>query len=326
MTQQEFLDKYGIKATFEDMSKATGYLKFAGDMLSSGTGKSAELMMYKQGLDFMFTKFIDSQTDMDGLDNKRALWELDLAQFAKDFESVMTSDPLKRDIGRNRKLFEGAELEALDSLKAIAQKYNEDIKDVLASRIKNGADLGVFRKNILINLGRTDDDQRRENRKNVSTMYLTMQKVVDSRTWKDRINPLNWWRMINENIFMLQINSRMKDITRDELSSDTIQVGKRGERSGSMGYRNFKEAMDTHADRLAYKDTVISDDTITELESYRNERAEQIPSEQELETTVVGRTNMTVAEASPDLDNTIEIQEPYENVPTKEHDLSIDSM
>ena len=125
---------------------------------------------------------------------------------------------------------------------------------------------------------------------------------------------------------MLQINSRMKDITRDELSSDTIQVGKRGERSGSMGYRNFKEAMDTYADRLAYKDTVISDDTITELESYRNERAEQIPNEQELETTVVGRTNMTVAEASPDLDNTIEIQEPYENVSTKEHDRSIDSL
>ena len=66
MTQQEFLNKYGIKATFEEMSKATGYLKFAGEALIPDTGKSAELMMYKQGLNFMFTKFIDSQTKLDG--------------------------------------------------------------------------------------------------------------------------------------------------------------------------------------------------------------------------------------------------------------------
>ena len=326
MTQQEFLDKYGIKTTFEEMSKSTGYLKFEGDMLSSRSGKSAELMMYKQGLGFMFTKFIDSQLDLKGFDNNRTLSELDLAQFAKDFEDVMTNDPLDRDIGRKRKPYEGAELEVIDSLKSVAQKYGEEVKDVLASRIKSGVDLGAFRKSALIDLRRADYDERRENKRIVSTMYLTMQKVVDSRTWKDRINPLNWWRMINENIFMLQINSRMKDITNDELSSDTIQVGKRGERSGSMGYRNFKEAMDTHAGSLAYASVVISDDAITELESYRNERAEQIPGEQELETTVVGRTTMTVVEAAPDLDKTVEIKDRYEDEPTKEHDMSRDSM
>ena len=81
----ELFCKYGIKATFEEMSKATGYLKFMGDILPSETGKNAELMMYKQGLDFMFTKFIDSQTDLNGFDNNRTLWELDLAQFVKDY-------------------------------------------------------------------------------------------------------------------------------------------------------------------------------------------------------------------------------------------------
>ena len=35
---------------------------------------------------------------------------------------------------------------------------------------------------------------------------------------------------------------------------------------------------------------------------------------------------MTVIEASPDLDKTIEIQERHEDVPTKVHDISIDSM
>ena len=326
MTQQEFLDKYGIKATFEEMSKATGYLKFAGDMLSSDTGKSAELMMYKQGLDFMFTNFIDSQTDLEGFYSNYTLDDLDLAQFAKDFENVMTNDPLKRDIGRKRKPYEGAELEVLDSLKKTAGKYNEEIKDVLASRIKSGADLGVFRKSTLIDLRRADSDEKEENVRNVSTMYLTMQKVIGERTWKDRINPLNWWRMINENIYMLQINSRMKDITRNEMREDNVSIGKRGDHSGTMGYRNFEEAMNTHAKRNAYLREVIGYDKITELENYRNERAEQIPNEVDLETTIIGRTTLTVNEAADDLDKTIEIKELYEDVPTKVHDRSFDSM
>ena len=316
MTQQEFLDKYGIQTTFEDMSKATGYLKFAGDMLSSGTGKSAELMMYKQGLDFMFTKFIDSQLDLNGFDSRRTLWELDLAQFAKDFEDVMVNDPLKRDIGRKRKPYEGAELEVIDSLKGIAEKYNEGIKDVLASRIKSGADLGAFRKSTLIDLNRADSDEKNENKKNVSTMYLAMKKVIRERTWKDRINPLNWWRMINENVYMLQLNSRMKDITREELRSDIFKIG-RG---------NFKEAMEKYADHAAYGGCVLDNDKITELENYRNARAEEIPHGVEPETTIKGRTSVTVIEAADDLDKTIDVQELYEDVPTKVHDRSMDSM
>ena len=316
MTQQEFLDKYGIKTTFEEMSKATGYLKFAGDMLSSGTGKSAELMMYKQDLDFMFTKFIDSQLDLNGFDSRRTLWELDLAQFAKDFEDVMVNDPLKRDIGRKRKPYEGAELEVIDSLKGIAEKYNEGIKDVLASRIKSGADLGAFRKSTLIDLNRADSDEKNENKKNVSTMYLAMKKVISERTWKDRINPLNWWRMINENVYMLQINSRMKDITREELRSDILKIGS----------RNLEEAMDKYADHAAYGGCVLDNDKITELENYRNARAEEIPHEVEPETTIEGRTSVTVIEAADNLDKSIDMQELYEDIPTKVHDRSMDSV
>ena len=316
MKQQEFLDKYGIKTTFKEMSKSTGYLKFEGDMLSSRSGKSAELMMYKQGLDFMFTNFIDSQLEK-GLDNNRTLLDIDLAQFAKDFEDVMTNDPLDRDIGRKRKPYEGAELEVIDSLKSVAQKYGEEIKDVLASRIKSGVDLGAFRKSALIDLRRADSDEKRENTRIVSTMYLAMQKVIGERTWKDRINPLNWWRMINESVFMWQLNSQMKDITINNLSA-----GSRGAR----GYRNLDVAMENHAENNAYVGNLIDEYAIAELENYRNERAEQIPSEQELEATVVGRTTMTVAEASPDLDKTIEIKERYEDEPIIEHDMSRDSM
>ena len=316
MKQQEFLDKYGIKTTFKEMSKSTGYLKFEGDMLSSRSGKSAELMMYKQGLDFMFTNFIDSQLEK-GLDNNRTLLDIDLAQFAKDFEDVMTNDPLDRDIGRKRKPYEGAELEVIDSLKSVAQKYGEEIKDVLASRIKSGVDLGAFRKSALIDLRRADSDEKRENTRIVSTMYLAMQKVIGERTWKDRINPLNWLRMINESVFMWQLNSQMKDITINNLSA-----GSRGAR----GYRNLDVAMENHAENNAYVGNLIDEYAIAELENYRNERAEQIPGEQELEATVVGRTTMTVAEASPDLDKTIEIKERYEDEPIIEHDMSRDSM
>lgn len=320
MTQQEFLDKYGIKTTFEEMSKSTGYLKFAGDMLSSGAGKSAELMMYKQGLDFMFTNFIDSQLDLKGFDNNRTLLDIDLAQFAKDFEDVMTNDPLDRDIGRKRKPYEGAELEVIDSLKSVAQKYGEEVKDVLASRIKSGVDLGAFRKSALIDLGRADYDERRENKRIVSTMYLAMQKVIGERTWKDRINPLNWWRMINESVFMWQLNSQMKDITINDLSAGSDRA------RGARSYRNLDVAMEDHAENNAYVGNLIDEYAIAELDNYRNERAEQIPGEQELETTVVGRTNMTVVEASVDLDKTIEIKERYEDEPTIERDMSIDSM
>lgn len=320
MTQQEFLDKYGIKTTFEEMSKSTGYLKFAGDMLSSRSGKSAELMMYKQGLDFMFANFIDSQLDLKGFDNNRTLSELDLAQFAKDFEDVMTNDPLDRDIGRKRKPYEGAELEVIDSLKSVAQKYGEEVKDVLASRIKSGVDLGAFRKSALIDLGRADYDERRENKRIVSTMYLAMQKVIGERTWKDRINPLNWWRMINESVFMWQLNSQMKDITINDLSAGSDRA------RGARSYRNLDVAMEDHAENNAYVGNLIDEYAIAELDNYRNERAEQIPGEQELETTVVGRTNMTVVEASVDLDKTIEIKERYEDEPTIERDMSIDSM
>ena len=321
MTQQEFLGKYGIHTTFEEMSKATGYLKFMGDILPSETGKNAELMMYKQGLDFMLTKFIDSQTNMDGFDNNRTLWDFDLVQFAKDFEDVMISDPLKRDVGRRRKPYEGAELEVLDSLKETAQKYCEDIKDVLASRIKRGADLGVFRKNTLIDLNRAGYDERDENKKNVSTMYLAMKNVIGKRTWADRINPLNWFRMINENIYMLQLNSRMKDITREELKSDPVKISGRGN-----GYRNLEEAMETHAKQNAYSSSVIQYDAITELEQYREGRAEAIPEEMDLETTIVERTSMIVVEAADDLDRTIDTQELNQDEPTKVHNRSMDSL
>ncbi len=320
MTQQEFLDKYGIKTTFEEMSKATGYLKFAGDMLSSGTGKSAELMMYKQGLDFMFTKFIDSHIDLKEFGSNSKLWNLDLTQFAKDFENVMTNDPLERDLGRKRKPYEGAELEVIDSLKAIAEKYNEETKDVLASRIKSGIDLGGLRKSALIDLNNADSDEKKENAKNVSTMYLAMKKVIGERTWKDRINPLNWWRMINESIFMLQINSRMKDVTREELRSDPLKVG------NVRGSRNFEAAMNTYANLRAYSSVIIDQNTITDLENYRNERAEEKQNEVDLETTITGKIKFTVDELSPDLDNTIEIQERYEDEPSKNLNRSIDSM
>ena len=320
MTQQEFLDKYGIKTTFEEMSKATSYLKFTGDMLSSGTGKSAGLMMYKQGLDFMFTKFIDSHIDLKEFGSNSKLWNLDLRQFAKDFENVMTNDPLERDFGRKRKPYEGAELEVIDSLKAIAEKYNEEPKDVLASRIKSGMDLGALRKSALIDLNKVDSDEKMENAKNVSTMYLAMKKVIGERTWKDRINPLNWGRMINESIFMLQINSRMKDVTREELKSDPLKVG------SGRGSGNFEKAMNTYASLRAYSSVIIDQNTITDLENYRNERAEEKQYEVDLETTITEKIPFTVDELSPDLDNTIEIQERYEDEPSKNLNKSFDSM
>lgn len=315
MTQQEFLDKYGIKTTFEEMSK------FSAKAKAQNTDKTVEQMRYIQGLNFMFTKFIDSQTNLEEFDTNQTLWDIDLAQFTIDFEDVMTNDPLQRDIGRKRKPYEGAELDAIDSLKETAEEYSEKLEDVLALRIKRGADLGEFRKSTLVDLKYADYN---ENAKNVSTMYLTMKKVIDERTWKDRINPLNWWRIINENVFMIQINSRMNDITRKELKSGSTQFGSSNRRH--MSGKNFEIEKESYAKSKAYMSIVIPYDRITELENYKNARGEEIPNEVDLETTVIGRTHVSVIEASPDLDKTIDVQELYQNAPNKDHDKSIDSM
>lgn len=310
MTQQEFLNKYGIKATFEDMDKATGYLKFKGDLLTTDTAKTSAQMKYTAGLDFMFTKFMDAQLTMRGREDIVIIAEnIKLEDFLVDYENVM-SERSDNDI---REPYEGLEVDALTTLKNVAKSYNKNIMECLKDRVKKGASLWDLSKQTKFE-SNAGWDTRRESEKAACTMHSVMKDIISERTWKDRINPLNWWRMITENIYMIHLKNQVEAAIR----YDTKTAANK-----SISEQEFNSFVNTN--RYSERD-IIYEDQIEEFDVYKQAREDELGvGGKNLSVDDSQRTSIIVDAANDALDRTIEIQDPLNNVPQKELNSSRDS-
>ena len=309
MTQQEFLDKYGIKATFEDMDKATGYLKFKGDLLTTDTAKTSAQMKYTAGLDFMFTKFMDAQLTMRGREDIVIIAEnIKLEDFLVDYENVM-SERSDNDI---REPYEGLEVDALTTLKNVAKSYNKNIMECLKDRVKKGASLWDLSKQTKFE-SNAGWDRYIESKKAACTMHSVMKDIISERTWKDRINPLNWWRMITENIYMIHLKNQVEAAIR----YDTKTAAK------SISEQEFNSFVNTN--RYSERD-IIYEDQIEEFDAYKQAREDELGvGGKNLSVDDSQRTSIIVDAANDALDRTIEIQDPLDNVPKKDLNSSRDS-
>ena len=310
MTQQEFLNKYGIKATFEDMDKATGYLKFKGDLLTTDTGKTSAQMKYTAGLDFMFTKFMDAQLTMRGREDIVIIAEnIKLEDFLVDYENVM-SERSDDDI---RTPYEGLEVDALTTLKNVAKSYNKNMKECLKDRVKKGASLWDLSKQTKFE-SNAGWDTSVESKKAACTMHSVMKDIISERTWKDRINPLNWWRMITENIYMIHLKNQVEAAIR----YDTKKAANK-----SISEQEFNSFVG--ANRYSERD-IIYEDQIEEFDAYKQAREDELGvGGEKLNVDDHQRTSIIVDAANDALDRTIEIQKQLDDVPQKDLNSSRDS-
>jgi hypothetical protein len=146
------------------------------------------------------------------------------------------------------------------------------LEEGLAEKIKNGASLWGFYKQTSADETRLEDDQRREIRDSVGTMFRVMDSIIQARTWRDRINPLNWPGMIAQNLYRRHLANQIKDFIKKEDSylsrSDDPQK-----------YKVRQYAMVTNHGN----DDSLSRDKVTELDDYKKQRENEIHAAAEAE-------------------------------------------
>ena len=278
MTREEFLEIYDLNINaFEEMKKATGYMKYLNDILPTSDGRTVAQRQYVSGLNFMFTQIMNKQTAPAGNQSSFDIRDLDFGQFVRDYEDVMSSDHLEKNDGTERKPYEGVELEAINSLLENAKSYKKSMNEILKDKVKNGADLGKLRKQSTYD-ERSDGFERKVEAKNAAcTMYNVMKEVIGERTWAQRLNPLNWFRMIEENLYMRNLKNQIKGHIKREILGRDLEAQQNGyvPKVNDPTQSEINSYANTYDQGSSFYD-VIEDDKITELENYKNERTEAL--------------------------------------------------
>jgi hypothetical protein len=103
-------------------------------------------------------------------------------------------------------------------------------------------------------------------------MFRVMDTIIHERTWRDRINPLNWPGMIAQNLYRRHLANQIKDFIKKEDSylsrSDDPQK-----------YKVRQYAMVTNHGN----DDSLSRDKVTELDDYKKQRENEIHAAAEAE-------------------------------------------
>ena len=192
--------------------------------------------------------------------------------------------------------------------------------DCLVDKVKRGADLGKFRDATTYDENMSMEEKV-DCKRAAGMMYRVMKKVINDRTWKDRINPLNWWRMLQENLYNRSLTKEIKEhINREPGSTHKSIINRRlvvtdGDiECAANDYSNFGGP------------TVLDDDKAMDFELFCKERAKEIGSEKEND--LSDRTSMSVDELSPKNEKNIDGMERYRYVPSKNNELnnSVDSI
>jgi hypothetical protein len=152
MTPQEFVEKYEIGVSFEEMYRirenAKSKLKFAqsflGDLKKEKYTKEQE--NYLGGLKFMLSKYMENKIAPNAVYSSATLEELDLAQFVRDYEDAKRSEFESSGSERKRRTHEHVGPQALDIVLEQLKSFNKNLIDLWAERIKLGVSLDPLRE------------------------------------------------------------------------------------------------------------------------------------------------------------------------------------
>jgi hypothetical protein len=247
----------------------------------------------------MLNKYVENKLEPEYDDKKTfSLGNLNVMDFVNEYESIIQKTHESKNPNTPRKPYAGIEVEVLKAAENFAKDLGRPLIDVWADKIKDGQgrySLSNLRE-ITHNAGLT---HARKHLITSAAIYGAMEKIANERSIGWRLNPLNWPRMFqeyryrNEVYSMLEEDKTMFLEIREELSEmqrAPLLDPKMAEEIGKL--REAKEA------------------------EIKIQREKDLQAQQEKET--ANKVKFTVDEAAKDLDKSSEVQEPINNVPTKE--------
>ena len=149
MTTQEFVEKYNIGTTFEKMYEA----QYKSNKMKNFTFKDeyfvSDKNTYLEGLRYMLSAYIANKINPKNIDIG-VDQDFNFIEFFRDYEDAKRDEFEKSGSTRERKPFEGARDEALNTMKRRLRAFNKPTINVWAEAIKNGAHLDSFREATIV--------------------------------------------------------------------------------------------------------------------------------------------------------------------------------
>ena len=230
MTAQDFLKKYDLKVTFEQMYLIQNKTNRMNNFTFKDGAISYDKQNYLSGLKYMLSAYMADKIQPQKFKRSVSFENFNFIQFLKDYESAMQDEFEKSGSTRERKPFENVGIRALDVVKTQMLSYNKPVVNIWADHIKKGANIdnlraatiGALQENsttargVNSNVHAKPESSDEITTKGVSTltitfgMYKAMERVIERRTWGWRLNPFNWPRWREENKFMRELEKTLK--------------------------------------------------------------------------------------------------------------------
>ena len=238
MNEQEFLEKYNLKTSFEQLNLMLSKKNRMSNFTFADNAISYDKQNYVAGFNYMFSSYMANRVSPKNMELEHTLdVDVNAPQFIRDYESAMLDAFEKSGSKRERKAFEGVRTAVLDTAQKQMAYFNDSLISIWAKSIRNGSRLDAFReasigaldsaeanksnqKEIEQNadnttFGNQSDNIKINTRSSVDpnfmafAIYKTLEEAVNRRTWGWRLNPFNWRRLREENSLMKEIKEKM---------------------------------------------------------------------------------------------------------------------
>lgn len=144
MTLDEFLKKYDIGTSFEEMYTVQAKLDRVNNFTFKKEAYTSDRRTYLEGLRYMFLKYVENKIDPKKFDHG-CTEDISIVQFMRDYEEAKQDEFVKSGSKRERQPYEGMETQALNMMYRLSLKFNRSLDAIWADLIRNGADLEKFR-------------------------------------------------------------------------------------------------------------------------------------------------------------------------------------
>ena len=307
MTANEFIEKYGISTTFEQLYTIQRKMNRG----SNFTFKDSAFIKknYVHGLQYMLSAYMAKHTSPRNrnLQLSDSFEDFGFVQFLRDYESAMQDEFAKSGSTRDRKPFEGVRNLALETVKKQMVFFNDTLKEIWIKSIRKGAHLDVFREASLGALAEEANNGRAARRPEPKMNFINqaedigveehfrMVKASDDvkistqgerltpafqmtfavyKTMEEVINRRTWgWRLNPFNWRRLrEENQLMRDVKEklvESLGEDGLQRMSENEDS-VLG--DFSQFLVLHTERIIEVDGFLNKLKSGEIESISNEK------------------------------------------------------
>ena len=254
----EFEKKYGfeegrVEKFFSSQKALRSISKF---FLGTSYDKSAE-QLYQEGLHAMLNQYAENCIKPEATTNDRSMDYTVVVSMMKDYEELMQVRHEELNPGQPRKAYEGDLIKVSEGVKGLLKDWDTKLVNAWADRIKNESynisDLrkitrkaynegknyfvdfhrdtsdGMGQEYYAANLDFIDEDDQPSVGETVAMMRDAMEKVTQSRSTRWYLNPLNWWRAIQERLYMRELNRQVKG-PKGNLDCATSRAEVRGDR------------------------------------------------------------------------------------------------